>query len=312
MRSSASSAAAVLRNGLILMRPAAVGASSFVIIFSGMYPLFLDPAVPAGRAWTAAVLLLAGCLLIHGLLTHALNDYTDYRSGTDERSPALLSGGSRIIQNGRMTPEALGRFGYGLTAALLACAVLLILLGQTRLAALLLIGIWGAVSYSAPPLRLAYIPLAGEWLSTFPSTFALGLGGVWLLTGSLPEWAVQNAWINAMYCIAWVMVHHIPDLEADRQASPVKRTSVVWAADRFGIAFARLPAAAYFAVIGLSSIWFAGSDRWIAAGGIVAAAALSIFWLAKADMRDAAGVTACEKKMLLTAILLAVWLGIFY
>ncbi|MDO3409886.1 hypothetical protein QWJ34_08940 [Saccharibacillus sp. CPCC 101409] len=177
---------------------------------------------------------------------------------------------------------------------------------------LLLIGIWGAVSYSAPPLRLAYVPFAGEWLSTFPSTFALGLGGAWLLLGSLPEWALQNAWVNAMYCIAWVMVHHIPDLEADRNASPVKRTSVVWAAERFGIAFARLPGLLYFAVIGASSVWLAASGRFVGAAGVLIASALSIYWLAKADMQDAASVTSCEKKMLLTAILLAVWLGIFH
>ncbi|NGZ76420.1 prenyltransferase [Saccharibacillus alkalitolerans] len=305
-------AVSILKNGLHLMRPAAVGASSVVIIFSGMYPLFLDPAVPAAHALTTAMLLLVGCLLIHGLLTHALNDYTDYRSGTDDRSPAMLSGGSRVIQNGRMTPEAVGRFGFGLAAVLLASAILLIAFGQARLAVLLLIGIWGAVSYSAPPLRLAYIPFAGEWLSTFPSTFALGLGGAWLLLGGLPDWAVQNAWINAVYCIAWVMVHHIPDLEADRQASPVKRTSVVWAADRFGPAFARLPAVAYFALIGLSAIWLAWSGRWAGAAGILVAAALSVYWLAKVDVRDAAAVTACEKKMLLTAIVLAVWLGIFH
>lgn len=306
------SAAAVLKNGLLLMRPAAVIASSVVIIFSGTYPLFLDPTVSTGHVLAAVAVLLFGCLLIHGLLTHALNDYTDYRSGTDDRSPAMLSGGSRIIQSGRISPEALGRFGFGLTAALLIGALLLALLGQLRLAALLLIGIWGAFSYSAAPLRLAYIPFAGEWLSTLPAAFALGIGGTWLLLGDLPQWAVQNAWINAMYCIAWVMVHHIPDLEADRSASPVKRTSVVWAADRFGMSFARLPAVVYFSMIGLSALWFAGSDRMIAAVGVLTAAALSIYWLARVDVRDPEAVTGCEKKMLLTAMVLAVWLGVFY
>lgn len=306
------SAAAALKNGLLLMRPAAVIASSVVIIFSGVYPLFTDPAVPTDRVLTAAALLLVGCLLIHGLLTHALNDYTDYRSGTDERSPALLSGGSRVIQNGRISPEALGRFGFGLTAVLLIGAGVLAAVGQIRLAVLLVIGIWGAVSYSAAPLRLSYVPFAGEWLSTFPSTFALGLGGAWLLLDDLPLWAVQNAWINALYCISWVMVHHIPDLEADRGASPVKRTSVVWAADRFGPAFARLPAIAYFALIGVSALWFAGTGRPIAAGIVLVAAALSVYWLARVDVQDAAAVTACEKKMLLTAMVLAIGLGIFH
>ncbi|MCQ4087918.1 prenyltransferase [Saccharibacillus sp. JS10] len=304
--------AITLKNLLTLMRPAAVGASSVVIIFSGMYPLFFEPSISVGKAFGTALLLLIGCILIHGLLTHALNDYTDYRSGTDEHSPAMLSGGSRVIQNGHMSPATLGKFGLGLAIVLLICAVALIIWGQLPLAIILLIGIWGAASYSVPPLRLAYIPFAGEWLSTFPSTFALGLGGAWLMLGTFPEWAVQNAWINAMYCIAWVMVHHIPDLEADRQASPRKVTSVVWAVERFGLAYARMPAVVYFAIIVLSAIWLATSDRWLGAAGIVVAAAISMYWLAKVDLKDAEAVTSCEKKMLLTAIVLAVWLGIFY
>ncbi|WP_322923349.1 prenyltransferase [Paenibacillus campi] len=302
--------ALTLRNALRLVRPIAVLCSSVAIIFSGVFPLVTYGNVPVSTIVLISVVLLVGCILIHGMLTHALNDYIDHLSATDQRSPAMLSGGSRIIQEGRITPGLLYRFGLWLTGILLVLDVILLLTGQYRLAILLLVGIWGAASYSLPALRLSYYPLAGEWISTFPSALFLGLGGAWLATGEFPLWSVQNALINALYCIAWVMVHHIPDLDADRQASPVKRTSVVWCADRWGVEFSRLPALAYMLLIALCSLWLAISGRYIAAASIGIIVLLSIWWIWQMDVHNPASVTACEKKLLLLAIAGAVLLGI--
>ncbi|MEW4372310.1 prenyltransferase [Paenibacillus kandeliae] len=300
-----------LRNAMRLIRPIAVLCSSVAIIFSGVFPLLAYDTISVVNTVLISAVLLVGCILIHGILTHALNDYTDYLSGTDQHSPAMLSGGSRVIQEGRITPGLLYRFGLWLTGILLVLDVILLLTGQYRLAILLLVGIWGAASYSLPALRLSYYPLAGEWISTFPSALFLGLGGAWLATGSFPLWSVQNAIINALYCIAWVMVHHIPDLDADRQASPVKRTSVVWSADRWGNEYSRVPALAYMLLIALCCIWLAISGRYIAAVGMGIIVLLSIWWIWKMDVRQPASVTACEKKLLLLAIAGAVLLGIF-
>lgn len=300
-----------LRNAMRLVRPIAVLCSSVAIIFSGVFPLLTYGDVPVSTMILIAAVLLVGCILIHGILTHAFNDYTDHLSGTDQLSPAMLSGGSRVIQEGRITPGLLYRFGLWMTGILLVLDAILLLTGQYRLAILLLVGIWGATSYSLPALRLSYYPLAGEWISTFPSALFLGLGGAWLATGEFPLWSVQNAIINALYCIAWVMVHHIPDLDADRQASPIKRTSVVWCADRWGVGFSRVPAIAYMLLIALCSIWLAVSGRYIAAIGIGIIVLLSLWWIWKMDVQQPSSVTTCEKKLLLLAIAGAVLLGIF-
>lgn len=304
------SAMLFLKNGLRLLRPVAVIASSVVIIFSGVFPLFAYYDLPNGVLSAVSLLLLVGCFVIHGALTHALNDYTDYLSGTDQHSPAYLSGGSRVIQEGRIAPHTLKWIGYGLAIGLLVIAGILALLSYYPLALLLVIGVWGAASYSLPPLRFSYIPLAGEWLSTFPSAFFLGLAGVWIMLGDFPEWAVQNAVINALYCIAWVMIHHIPDLQADQQASPVKRTSVVWSVAMFGPKYSALPAIVYMILIGLCGLWL-GTDRLWAAIGVVIIVILSIFFIIKTDTQNAEQVTTCEKKLLLLAMINAVWLGIF-
>lgn len=301
----------LLKNALRLLRPIAVIASSVVIIFSGVFPLFVYYDLPNGVLVAVSLLLLVGCFVIHGALTHALNDYTDYLSGTDQHSPAYLSGGSRVIQEGGIAPHTLKWFGYGLAIVLLILAIVLAVFGYYPLAWLLVIGVWGAVSYSSPPLRFSYIPFVGEWLSTFPSAFFLGLAGVWIILGYFPTWAVQNAVINALYCIAWVMIHHIPDLQADQQASPVKRTSVVWAVATFGSKYSALPAILYMILIGLCTVWLGATDRLWAALGVFIIVVLSIFWISKTNLQDAQQVTACEKKLLLLAMITAVWLGIF-
>src|SRR5699024_9800264 len=93
------------------------------------------------------------------------NDITDFESGTDQHSPALLSGGSRVIQTGVMSVGQLRKIGSILTMSLVILAVLLAVVGQMELAILIVVGIWGAASYSLRPFRFAYVPLAGEWLS---------------------------------------------------------------------------------------------------------------------------------------------------
>ena len=70
--------------------------------------------------------------------------------------------------------------------------------------------------------------------------------------------------INALFCMAWVMVHHIPDLEADKRAVPMKRTSVVWFVDTFGLYYARFPAFIYLLTALFCGLWL-GFDRFWAA-----------------------------------------------
>ena len=106
------------------------------------------------------------------------------------------------------------------------------------------------------------------------------------------------------------MVHHIPDREADQQAHPVKKTSVVWAANNYGTAFSRLPALFYFAMTGLCALWL-GLERMEAALGMAAIVAVAITLIVKMDVNDPQQVSNYEKIILVSAMINAVWLGIF-
>ncbi|WP_082233210.1 prenyltransferase [Halobacillus massiliensis] len=299
-----------IKNGWVLLRSIAVISSSGATIVSTILPLLLYYSFSVSFIIRLFCLLLVGSILIHGILTHLLNDYTDHLSGTDYHSPAILSGGSRVIQNGLISAEMMGRLGKGLIAVLIAAVIGLFLFGFLKLAILLSIGLWGAITYSLPPLRLSYRPIIGEWLSTFPSVLFLGVAGAWLSLDTIPEWAWQNSVINALFCISWVMVHHIPDYEADKNAVPSKKTSVVWSVDRFGIAFSRLPALIYFLLTGLCVFWL-GLERLWAALGVGLIIAFSIYLILKMNVESPDEVSNIEKILLLMAVINAIWVGIF-
>ncbi|SEQ49100.1 1,4-dihydroxy-2-naphthoate octaprenyltransferase [Virgibacillus subterraneus] len=301
---------APIKNSWILLRSIAVVSSSITTIVSTVLPIFLYYTVAPNKLLLIFLLLLFGAFLIHGVLTHVLNDFADYKSGTDQNSPAILSGGSRVIQTGVISASSLWLLGKWLILSLSLIVVGLIIFGYFKIALLLAIGLWGAISYSLRPIQLSYRPFIGEWLSMFPSVLILGLAGAWLTLDSIPTWALQNALINALFCLAWVMVHHIPDREADRNASPIKKTSVVWAYEKFGSAFSRLPALLYFTLVGLCAVWL-GTDRIWAMIGTLAVVGTAIFLVLKMQIDNHYQVSAYEKIILILAMINGVWLGIF-
>lgn len=306
----ANQAVQIFRVGWTLLRVIAVISSSIATILSSLLPLFLYTSLSTGYLIFMLIFLSAAALTVHGVLTHLLNDYTDFLSGTDAHSPAILSGGSRIIQKGMIHPQTTLKLGKWICISLLTIAVLMLLVGRYELAVLILIGVWAAVSYSLPPLQLSYRPFLGEWLSLFPSIFFIGLAGPWIIFGTIPLWAVQNAVINALVCMTWVMVHHIPDLDADRMAKPIKRTSVVWFVDRFGLSYARFPALLYIFGAGLFTIWLF-PERLLAGILLIFLLLFALFLVLKIDPKNDQQVTNYEKMLLLLAIIIAVVLGVF-
>ncbi|GAB2567827.1 prenyltransferase [Gracilibacillus alcaliphilus] len=294
----------------MLMRLVAVFFSSVAAILSTLLPLIFHYTIPGATLVGITSVLLIGALLIHGLLTHVLNDIADYRSGTDQYSPGILSGGSRVLQTNTMTITMLERIGLLLCAFLVLMACLFWLLGYFELAVLTLVGIWSAVSYSLRPFQLAYVPFAGEWLSLFPAMLLLGIAAPWLTLSAVPVWAWQNALINAIWCMGWVMFHHIPDRHADQKATPVKRTSVVWALEKWGIKGVKYPVFLYFILAGLLFGWIAVTRPVAALGGIIILV-YAIFITIRVNMDDVEDLTNSEKKLLILAFVTAVWLGVF-
>jgi len=299
----------VFHAGWNLLRLVAVVSSSIATILSGLLPLFLKSSFSSGYLFFILIFLSLSAILVHGVLTHLFNDYTDFLSGTDAYSPAILSGGSRVIQKGLIRPHVVWQLGKWIAIILLAIGVLLAVVGRYELTILIFIGVWAAASYSLPSIRLSYFPFLGEWLSLFPAMFFLGLAGPWIIAESIPMWAVQNSIINALICMGWVMIHHIPDLEADRRAIPIKRTSVVWFVDKFGLSYARFPGFLYVFMAGICMFWV-GLERPWAALLSLSLILCALFLILKIDPKNIHQVTHYEKLLLLLAVMIAVTLGV--
>lgn len=299
-----------LKGFSMLTRILEVAFSSFVTVLSTSIPLILFyPELDNINIMVLIGILLLGSFLTHGLLTHIVNDLADFKSGTDDYSPGVLSGGSRVIQKKIFTYSQLKLFGIILSAVMLTAAILFFTFGYRELGILTVIGIWGALSYSIKPFSFAYRPLAGEWLSLFPSMLFLGLAAPWIMLDAIPVWAWFNAIINAVWCMSWVMVHHIPDIDADQRARPVKNTTVLYAVNRWGRRAAHMPAVLYLVVIAVLAVVMT-STRELAGMVTLVLAIVTVLMLFDMKKNDVEAVTAVEKKMLIMASVTAILLGL--
>ena len=294
----------------MLTRILAVAFSSFVTVLSTSIPLFLFYPELDNMVILALVgILILGSFLTHGLLTHIVNDLADFKSGTDDYSPGVLSGGSRVIQKKFFTYSQLKLFGVLLTTIMLIAAILFFIFGYMKLGVLTIIGIWGALSYSMKPFIFAYKPFAGEWLSLFPSMLFLGLAAPWIMLDTIPIWAWFNAAINAVWCMSWVMVHHIPDIDADQRAKPVKNTTVLYAANRWGRRAAHMPAVLYLILVAVFAVVMT-STRELAGMVTLILSIVTVLMIFDMKNGDVEAVTAVEKKMLIMASVTAIFLGL--
>ncbi len=199
------------------------------------FPVMVLPVLlGAAVAWNTRGLFSFSSLVLSalaGVLVHAgvnvLNDYYDHRNGADDlnRTPLTpYAGGSRMIQNGLLTPQQTLRYGV----ALLAGAVLLGLVLTWRSGpALLLIGLVGVLSgyaYSAPPLALSARGL-GELAVGLNFGVLAVLGSFFVQARGFDLAAFLASLPLALLVTAILYINQFPDCDTDRAAG--KRTLVV-------------------------------------------------------------------------------------
>jgi len=176
--------------------------------------------------WLNAILSLIGVVALHAG-TNLANDYFDHRSKNDwvNKTPTSFSGGSRVIQQGLLTPRAV--LIYALACFAVGSAIGIYLWRVTPGNVVLMIGVVGVLSgllYTAAPVAIGYRGFGELFIGLNFGVLAV-LGAHYVQAGHLSLAAGLASLPVAALIAAVVYINEFPDYEADKEVH--KRTLVV-------------------------------------------------------------------------------------
>ncbi|MBI3596451.1 MAG: 1,4-dihydroxy-2-naphthoate octaprenyltransferase [Nitrospirae bacterium] len=188
--------------------------ASLIPVALGSTLAYRDGTFSWGLFWIVVVAI--GAI---NIATNLSNDYFDHRSGADERNtrPTPFSGGSRVIQEGRIPSETVFIAAMISYAVAILLGLYLTLLTDWRL---LVFGVSGVVLsyfYTAPPLKLGYRgwgePLVGLLLGPLA---VMGSYYVYSHTVTVPSFLLS---LPIGFLIAAILyINEFPDADSDAAA----------------------------------------------------------------------------------------------
>lgn len=196
------------------------------------------------------VLVLFGAASFH-MSANVLNDYFDYRGGTDNinRYHNPFSGGSRLIQDGIYTPKRTLILGLISLILGIAIGIYLMILTDPLLFVFGAVGTILVLTYSIERIGLSYI---GRGLGEITVAAAFGplmvLGTYYVMAGGLSLSALYLSIPVALLIALVLLVNGYPDFEAD--AKTKKYTVVVsFGREKTRYIYAALMGAVFLVVI---------------------------------------------------------------
>ena len=165
------------------------------------------------KLWLSSAI---GLILIH-FGTSSLNDYFDFLSGTDNinQTPTPFSGGSRVIQEGSLSPKSLLLGGSLFIAIGSAIGLILSFLRGWLIFWLGLVGVFLAVGYVHPKINLSKRGL-GE-LSVAIAFGPIMLAGIYYVQmQTLNPGILLIGLVMGLLAMSVLWINEIPDYEADK------------------------------------------------------------------------------------------------
>ncbi|MFA5110272.1 MAG: prenyltransferase [Desulfobaccales bacterium] len=148
-----------------------------------------------------------------------INDYYDsFGSDPLNLNVTPFSGGSRVIQEGRMSPGQVRTLAYLLFALGVGCGLVLIFQGRPWVALVGLLGLGAALCYSASPVQLMSGGL-GESLIFLAFGPLLTWGAYYVQTGKFSLVGAMVSLPLAFLITAIIWINEFPDFEADMAAA---------------------------------------------------------------------------------------------
>lgn len=194
-------------------------------------PFFIATLIPIVIGWLAArehglqpqrfLLVLVACFVVH-FVTNIANDYFDYIQGTDAGEAI---GGSRVIQQGKITPSQLGWAIIVLYfIGFLISLYIVFGLRLYGLAPLILFAFFSSLFYVAPPIRYGYHGL-GELFVAINMGPVMVVGTYWVISG-VPNLRAFLVSLPVGLMVASILYYQsLPDMKTDEAAG--KRTLAV-------------------------------------------------------------------------------------
>jgi 1,4-dihydroxy-2-naphthoate octaprenyltransferase len=255
------------------------------LFLPGGVALYLLGAALGGRGGSAwAIAIGALVVVLAHLVTHFVNDAEDVE--TDERTtaPTALTGGSRAIQRGLVTPARLMRVSAGLAVAVVALVVLEAGLGDPRAAAIHLAILVLGYGYSGRPFTLGRRGL-GEVATATVMGVLVPLSGAHAAGGVTRAAGAAAALLFAVTFFARCGTAY-PDLDPDRETG---KLTIPVLLGRRGSALLFVAIAVAVAAIGLAVAPLLPAPGWQRINALlVAAAAAGAAWLIRTGRADRA------------------------
>ena len=168
-------------------------------------------------AWEGFFYFLVTALGVVGLHSggNLINDYYDsFGSDPINRFSTPFSGGSRVIQNGELSPETVRNLAFACLGLGVVCGLILMYYGRPWVALLGIFGLAAAYLYSASPVQLMSQGL-GELTIFLAFGPFLSLGSYYAMTGRAAPEGFYLGLPLACLITAILWINEFPDLEAD-------------------------------------------------------------------------------------------------
>ncbi|HLD46428.1 MAG TPA: prenyltransferase [Desulfobaccales bacterium] len=196
-------------------------ASRLPFLTGSLFPVVVATALAyvTGHTWNflffGLTMLGVGALQVGANL---INDYYDsFGSDPLNRNFTPFSGGSRVIQDGKMSPGQVKILAYLMLGLGAACGLGLIYLGRPWVALVGLLGLGAALFYSARPLQLMSGGL-GEIIIFLAFGPLLTWGAYYVQTGEFTLLGAAVSLPLAFLITAIIWINEFPDLAADLAA----------------------------------------------------------------------------------------------
>jgi len=207
-------------------------------LFASLCPVLVGLMVThqfVGRVEPLTAFVTASCALALQILSNLINDYYDFKRGTDKKGRV---GFKRALAEGTVTENEMRTACYFFLAASLVLGAVLCYIGGWVIMAIGITAILFAWLYTATPYSLSYLGIADIFVFLYYGVIA-SWGTVWLQykqVGQAFEWSLLTPVYAGAVCglisMCVLAINNIRDVEDDRMVG--KRTIPVrvgkWAA----------------------------------------------------------------------------------